>query len=319
MTVDLAIVIPAYKSIFLEKALGSLATQTNQNFRVYVGDDNSPSDLVSICSKFKERLDIHYYRFPDNLGGISLVQQWRRCINLTQDEKWLWLFSDDDIADPNCVEAFFNIINQGKKIFDVYRFNTRVINDKDELIGESKESPFIDTSINMAYYILHGERGNSMPDHIFSREIYNKYDFVETDFAQAADWATSIQFAMDNGICTIPDAKINWRLGAYNISGNVQYHRIGALKGHLQFLKWVINHFRARSITNSKISLSDILYATEYNLDILVKHHYKGLSIKSYFDLYDYFRLRESNMLRAFIKLNRFYFRFYKENLNFKK
>lgn len=308
---NLAIVIPAYKSLFFEKALESLAQQTNSDFTVYVGDDNSPFDLESICLKFEDRLDIHYTKFSENLGGRSLVQQWRRCIDLTQGEEWLWLFSDDDIVDANCVDSFYKTIFIDKKAFDVYRFNTRIIDDEGAIQGETNESPFVDSSINMAYYILHGQRGNSMPDHIFSRTIYNKYNFVETDFAQAADWATSIQFATDKGICTIQGTKVNWRLGAHNISGTVRHNRVKAFKGHIQFLKWVITHFRKVSFKDQKISLSDILYATEDNLRIVVENHYKGLSLRSYTDLYSYFKMREANRLKAFLKLNRFYFTFY--------
>ena len=45
-----------------------------------------------------------------NFGGHDLVAQWNRCIQLTQNEPWLWLFSDDDIMGPRCVEYFFNTI-----------------------------------------------------------------------------------------------------------------------------------------------------------------------------------------------------------------
>ena len=44
--VKLAIVIPAYKAAFFERTLESIALQTDQRFRVYIGDDASDDALI---------------------------------------------------------------------------------------------------------------------------------------------------------------------------------------------------------------------------------------------------------------------------------
>ena len=56
----LAIVIPAYKDLFLEDTLTSIANQTCKNFTLYVGDDNSPHDLYKIVRMFEQKIDIVY-------------------------------------------------------------------------------------------------------------------------------------------------------------------------------------------------------------------------------------------------------------------
>src|SRR5688572_6407941 len=121
---QLAIVIPAYKEEFFDKALKSLANQTKKEFTIYIGDDNSPFDLKTIISKYENILNIKYTRFENNIGAKNLVNQWKRCIELTKGESWLWLFSDDDIADNECVERFFEQLESDKGRVDVYRFNT---------------------------------------------------------------------------------------------------------------------------------------------------------------------------------------------------
>jgi len=302
----LAVVIPAYKGTFLRKSLQSLAFQTRKDFKVYIGDDNSPDDLESICSEYKTKLNIHFTKFEFNIGAKKLVTQWKRCISLSKDEEWLWLFSDDDIADENCVEVFYKTIEQDKSGYDVYRFNTNIINDKDVVISVTPESPFIDTSENMALEILLGKRGNSMPDHIFSRHIYNKCGgFVETDFAQAADWATSILFSKEKGICTMQNAKVNWRMGNYNISGNASKNRSEKLIGYLQFLQWVLNHFMyLESQENSEYQ--KIKRATVFSLLSVIKHHYKGLDFRSFFNIYRFF-LNIHNPILAIISTIRLF------------
>jgi glycosyltransferase involved in cell wall biosynthesis len=294
MNSRLAVIIPAYKDRFLEKTLLSLVNQTNRDFKVYIGDDNSPHDLKSICDKYVSQLDMVYVKFENNIGAKDIVNQWVRCIELSKEEQWIWLFSDDDIADSDCVEKFYSTIKADNAGFDVYRFNTRVINDDDKYLGEAVESPFVDTSANMAYNILMGRRGNSMPDHIFSRRIYQKYGFVKTDWAQGADWATSIQFSSEKGICTIPGAKVNWRLGNYNISGTIHQHdRAKKIKGHIQCLTWIINHFQyMEKQQDAELSYQSIIDAARINLNMIILNHYKGLSLVNGCDIYCFFRIK---------------------------
>lgn len=285
----LAIVIPAYKSAFFDKALGSLAAQTNKNFSVYVGDDYSLEDLEDITEKYKSQLDIHYTRFKNNIGAKYLVHQWNRCIQLTKDEPWLWLFSDDDIADANCVETFYRTINNDGCRFDVYRFNTRVINDKDDVIAEAMESPCIDNAYDMAIAILKGERGNSMPDHIFSKRVYEREGIVFTYYAQSADWATSILFSQGKGICSMQGAKVNWRLSEFNISGMASKKKAGMLKGYFQFLHWILKHFEYLK-QDEQAKFEKLVTATEHNLRQLIQWHYKGLPLQNIADVYSYCR-----------------------------
>ena len=77
---------------------------------MYIGDDCSPGNLYSIVEKYENRIPIVYKHFDENLGGKDLVAQWERCIDLVGDEEWIWLFSDDDIMDPTCVENFYRYI-----------------------------------------------------------------------------------------------------------------------------------------------------------------------------------------------------------------
>ena len=121
----LAIVIPAYKGAFLTKTLESLAGQTNQNFTVYVGNDAGEDDIEEIVNQFRDRLSIQYQYFEYNLGSTSLVKQWERCFGLTKEEEWLWLLPDDDYADPECVDLFYNHLQ--KNYFDLFRFNVRFV------------------------------------------------------------------------------------------------------------------------------------------------------------------------------------------------
>ncbi len=302
---NLAIVIPAYKKTFFEKTLQSLTIQTNKNFTVYIGDDCSPNNIKAIVEEFKNQLNIQYTRFQNNIGAKHLVNQWKRCVELVQDEKWIWLFSDDDTADSNCVETFYKTIEADNSKFDVYRFNTRIINDEDRIIDDTPESPFTESSFEMTMEILKFKRGNSIVDHIFSKEVYNKYGgFVYTDYAQGADWAMSILFSAEKGICTMPVAKVNWRLSQSNLSGRAAYTN-EMIKGHFQFCNWLVRHFsylKATSLKEYKTLKKNIAI----NLQYVIKSHYKGLYFFMYKDVYNYYAA-DNNIINALFLTIRLY------------
>lgn len=64
----LAIIIPAYKARFLQETLDSIAKQNSHEFTVYIGDDASPYPLKTIVDHYKNKFDIIYHRFEQNMG-----------------------------------------------------------------------------------------------------------------------------------------------------------------------------------------------------------------------------------------------------------
>jgi glycosyltransferase involved in cell wall biosynthesis len=307
---DLAIVIPAYKEIYFDKTLNSLAQQTNKNFTVYIGDDCSPYALQNIVDKYKEQLNIHYTRFGDNIGSRNLVLQWKRCMALTKQEKWLCLFSDDDLMDENCVENFHLTVSLKENMFDVYRFNTITINQHGEIINRGIIGPAIESSAQMAYHLLKGERGNSMPDHVFSRKIYTDCGgFVFTEYAQGADWATSILFSKEKGICIIPNAKVYWRYSGINISSTAATNKDRMINGHLQFISWALNHFEYLKTAASNITYDMMIDALRINLKMVMLYHYKGFNYGQALELLNFhhneLKLSYRNSFKELMEINR--------------
>ena len=111
---NLAILIPAFKTRFFRETLNSIANQTCKNFTLYVGDDCSPENIEEITFEYSNVINIKYIKFPNNIGAKHLVNQWNRCLNLVNDEEWIWLFSDDDIMDKDCVKSFYFSLENSK-------------------------------------------------------------------------------------------------------------------------------------------------------------------------------------------------------------
>lgn len=238
MAHKLAIVVPAFKAGFLELALRSLATQTDSRFSLYVFDDASSEALEPIFTRvFGDAPHRHYHRFTENWGGRSLTRHWNRCIDLTS-EPWIWLFSDDDLADPCCVEAFHNSLSDSPSS-DVYRFRKQVIDDEGALLPIADLSPQHETSQEMVLARFRGGM-TTVPEHIFSRAAYEREGgFVDFPLAWFSDDATWAAFGRKTGIWTLPGGQVFWRYGASNLSSANRKHTFTKLVAIKQYLSWL--------------------------------------------------------------------------------
>jgi glycosyltransferase involved in cell wall biosynthesis len=239
-TTSLAIVMPAYKSGFLKQALDSISSQTNKNFTLYIGDDNSPEDLESIIRSHEKDLPLHYRKFEQNIGRQSLVKNWERCIALSQNETWIWLFADDDEMQSNCVEEFYKT---APRVENLYRFNMTIKLEKGKIFGPT-DYPAFEQPRSFLLNRLAYRYDSAMSNIIFSRQSYERTGgFVEFPLAWGSDDASILQFASLGQIVTIPGGNVSWRQSDQNISADMSNSML-LTKFHAreQYLKWILNH-----------------------------------------------------------------------------
>lgn len=239
MSTDLAIVIPVYKKEYLTAAVQSIQHQTNQRFTAYICDDASPYDLESVINKLHLPENFLYHRFSVNAGQKSLATQWGRCVEQTKGEKWIWLFSDDDIADKNCVAAFYEA-KKNNTGYDVYRFNTNKIDESGNLIKENVFPRHV-SSAGFLNIKLNYLQESYIVESIFSREAFNRIGgFPDLPLAWAADDMLWTKIASDTGIFTIQSARVSWRYSGLNISSRKENKTgIIKLKASRQFIRWI--------------------------------------------------------------------------------
>lgn len=222
---ELAIVIPVYKSTFLAETLNSIANQTDKRFHVYIGDDCSPYDIYSIVSQFEGKIPLTYRRFETNLGEKNLVGQWERCIALTKNESYIWLFSDDDTMDSQCVESFYSHVSVHPNE-EFFHFNINMIDSTNG--GKILPLPRFPMKLTAGEFLelkLRGKIVSYVVEFIFSRKLYTKINgFKKFDLAWGSDFITWLKMASISieGITTISgtNSYVNWRKSNENISPN---------------------------------------------------------------------------------------------------
>lgn len=261
---QLAIVIPAYKSRFLRQALESIAQQTDKRFKVYVGDDASPDNIKQICDNFTHSLDLVYTRFNENLGHNSLVAHWNRCIEVSS-EPWIWLFCDDDIMEPRCVEMCYKTIDLEREQFRVLRFNTLTIDDDGEITRINPPHPLTESGTQFIYHRLKGERLSYVSEYIFSRESYIENEgMIDFPIAWCSDDASWLAFSKNYGILTIQEADVFWRRGAYNITTSGAKNQNERIDAAFKFVGWLNNFFKTNGTGNQYLTRDIITELSKY-------------------------------------------------------
>lgn len=245
MTHRLAIIIPAYKATFLPAALDSIAAQTCKDFTLYIGDDCSPEPIGDIVEQYRDQIEMVYQRFDANIGGKDLVAQWERCIAMSKNEPYIWLFSDDDVMEPNCVECLFKQIDVTKGAYDVYHFDVNEINDEGKM---TRQLPVYPQNLSAYDYYKgksSGKYRSYVVENVFSRRIYEQSGgFKNFDLAWGSDVATWCIFCGNKGMYKIPDAHVLWRRSSQNITPD-KSRQIAErkLRSECEFLNWSYNYF----------------------------------------------------------------------------
>ena len=245
----LAIVIPAYKIDFFDITMQSLVNQTCKDFTVYIGEDCSSSDFNSIISKYENELDVVYHRFNENLGGKDLVGHWTRCIELTQGEPWIWLFSDDDVIGNRCVELFYEEVS-GEPLYDIYHFDVKIIDSSGLIFYKPRKYPVV---INVEALYRDTSKDNLrsfVVENVFSRNIYEKVGGFESfPMAWGSDMATWLKMGKDKGLKTICGDYVFWRKSNKNITPSKERDIIKRkFSIQVDFYEWVNNFFGTNSI-----------------------------------------------------------------------
>lgn len=239
-TEKIAIVIPAYKADFLRQALSSIAMQTCRDFVVYVGDDCSRYDIKSAVSEFASGMEIRYVRFDENLGGRDLVGQWERCIRLVRDEKWIWLFSDDDMMPTDGVERIRKAIVANSQA-QFFRLPLQVVDETGAVTLAHR--PFSGLENTAEEYLLEyfrGMRPSSACEYVFRKDLFESLGMVHFPCAWCSDIATWYSYAMRSGtVVNVAGSPASWRnADGVNISStNGLYDR--KMEALIQFVAWL--------------------------------------------------------------------------------
>ncbi|TVQ03423.1 MAG: glycosyltransferase family 2 protein [Balneolaceae bacterium] len=254
MDYDLAIIIPAWKTDYLRESIESILAQCDKRFTLYIFDDASPNDIESTVRSVNIPENVRFHRFDENLGQHSLVNHWNRCIVRTGNEKWVWLFSDDDMMTPDCVASFYQSVENFPG-YAAYRFNTHKIGPDGKTIRENN-FPEVTDAVDFLNLKLSYSQESYIVETIFSRDAYNTIEGIpEMPLAWTADDLFNVKLALHGRIRTISGGLVYWRYSKSNISGEKNR---GSAKIKLKASKMFINWLRSEKMLKDQLNPPDL-------------------------------------------------------------
>lgn len=215
----LSIVIPYFKINFFDATLLSLANQTDKRFNVYIGDDASPNNPSLVLEKYKNNFNYKYKRFDINIGSISLVNQWHRCLDLVQNEEWTMILCDDDVLGENVVAEFYAAIDKvNQQNINVIRYATAVINQHSETISKIYEHPKLEKSTDFLMRKIQGGTRSSLSEFVFRKKVLEEIKFKNLPLAWYSDYLAVLECTYFEYMYTINNALVFFRLSEINIT-----------------------------------------------------------------------------------------------------
>jgi glycosyltransferase involved in cell wall biosynthesis len=110
----ISICIPVYNGEkHLNECLNSIINQTYRNLEILIVDDCSSDTTIDICKIFQgndKRIKIIC-----NEKNIGLVNNWNKCIELSNGE-WIKFVFQDDYLLPDCIEKLFSVTEDSTEL-----------------------------------------------------------------------------------------------------------------------------------------------------------------------------------------------------------
>lgn len=234
-----SILLPTYKTQFLEECLNSILHQEFKDFEVVIVNDASPEDVDSIVSKFHDNR-VRYYVNKENFGAEHVVKNWNRCLGYSKGE-FVLCMGDDDMLFPKCLSSCYDAIIKHPQV-QVFHLHTLLI-DKDSKVLDIQEGRPAWESIYSATFNKLKGRLQYIGDWVFNASSLRKAGgFYDLPYAWGSDTITPIIVGAKTGIVNVSEFCFKYRVSNITISSdktNVE----GKIVACRQLFKWYYDYF----------------------------------------------------------------------------
>jgi glycosyltransferase involved in cell wall biosynthesis len=230
------IAIPAYKATYLGAAIESALQQDYHNIELIIVDDCSPYNLQEIVERYDDPR-IFYHRNKENLGKISIVHNWNRCLEYANGEFFV-LLCDDDILLPNFVTSLLELADKyptcnvfhARKI-DLYSDGTQT---------ESPIWPEYEDADTFLQNRLKKKRHHTITEFLYRTAAITEKKYIVFPKGFYSDNASIIEFSRNGGIASSENCLAQFRHSAEHISGNSSPENcIGKTHDAIEYWKWI--------------------------------------------------------------------------------
>ena len=147
---------------------------------------------------------------------------------MLQNETWIWLFSDDDLMDKDCIKNFKKVQLKYPDI-SVFKFNS--IKFANETLLKKNIFPEKFSQIDFLKIKFNYISESYAVEYIFKNELLNYCGyFPDFPLGWCSDDLFWIKCMSISDIITIPKSLVYWRYSGRNISGSINTEKIAEQK-----------------------------------------------------------------------------------------
>lgn len=262
----LAIVVPFYKIDFFEETIQSIARQTDQRFRLYIGNDASPDDPLPLIQKYLNPDQYRYFNYDKNLGGVNLALQWERILENVEEE-WFQILGDDDCIADNFVSSFYATQAHFSNV-SLVKVASVVVNENNKALFSFTQNYKSGLYDALAFFYLKasGQMNSSLSEHIFLNKRFREINkFRKYPLAWHTDDMAILEMCNLGKFYFLAETQVSIKFFENSISGSDKHEALKHEAG-VQFTKDV-----AALIDTQKHSWRD-----EWNFQVFL-HNMNGL------------------------------------------
>jgi glycosyltransferase involved in cell wall biosynthesis len=245
--------LPAFKSLYFEKALKSILNQSYTKIEVIIVNDASPDDFDSILGRYTDDKRIRYYKNRVNLGAASLVSNWNKCVALAKGEFFV-LASDDDIYHEDFLSEMLKLANKHPEV-DLFHTRIALIDKDDKIFDLSPLCPEHESCFDFVWHRIRNYRSQYAPDFMCRTEALRSIGgFVDFPSAWCSDDATWFMLSKPYGVAYSHRILFHFRYSGINITSGG--HVEDKIKANYLFKNWLFNFLN--NISEPPISIESL-------------------------------------------------------------
>lgn len=214
-----SILIPAYKTRFLNKAIESVLAQTYSNFELIIVDDCSPENIPGVIANYHDSR-IRFHRNIKNCGAINVVDNWNICLDYATGD-YVICMGDDDMLLPNCLLNYCSLIGKYPNL-SIYHAWTQIIDEEDNIVTFQEQRPEIESAISFLWHRWNRRNEQYIGDFLFRRaDLIVSGGFYKLPMAWASDDISAFRAALTGGyVANTQDISFSYRVNSQTISSS---------------------------------------------------------------------------------------------------
>lgn len=230
-----SIIIPAYKSIYLNEAIKSVTSQNYKEWELIIVDDCSPEDIRDIVKPYLTDSRIHFFYNEKNCGAINVVDNWNNCLSHCSGD-YVICIGDDDCLLPNCLEEYARLIKKYPGL-RVYHTRTEIINEDGVVTDVQEERPEWESVLSLIWNRWNHRNKQFIGDFCYASGYLKRAGgYHKLPLAWGSDDITAVKAAKEKGIANTQSFGFQYRVSSKTITSSLQHARIKLDASLMQYL-----------------------------------------------------------------------------------